>query len=453
MNKIIDSNNIFVEQFNQLKGRLPGATLPWLASLRSSAIEQFSDCGVPTRRVEEWKYCNLSSGIDPEMVLAGPTVNGINNSLLEAYFIDPMPCHRMVFVNGYFRPDLSEMGVLPAGLSISSVEASLVSHGTLLEEHWMQGHNLTEDRLSGESDPRPHAMVALNTAFASGGAVVHIERNVSPDGPIHLIYVSVSESGQTAISHPRTLVVAESGAQATIFETFIGKNDGVHWSNALTQVSVGPGARICHYKHQDESASSVHVGTSHVRLAQDSTYNSFVFSNGARASRNEVRVWLEEENVNCILDGVYLASGQQRMDNWTKVDHMAPGGTTHEVYKGVIGDSAYGSFQGKIRVWPNAIHSDARQLNKNLLLSQASEAASKPELEILNDDVQCAHGSTIGDLDEEALFYLKARGMDDATARGLLINAFVGETIDNLADVPIRKYFKNSFDAWLSKVI
>ena len=164
-------------------------------------------------------------------------------------------------------------------------------------------------------------------------------------------------------------------------------------------------------------------------------------------------MWLEEENVNCILDGVYLASGQQRMDNWTKVDHMAPGGTTHEVYKGVIGDSAHGSFQGKIRVWPNAIHSDARQLNKNLLLSQASEAASKPELEILNDDVQCAHGSTIGDLDEEALFYLKARGMDDATARGLLINAFVGETIDNLADVPIRKYFKNSFDAWLSKVI
>ena len=170
-------------------------------------------------------------------------------------------------------------------------------------------------------------------------------------------------------------------------------------------------------------------------------------------SRNEIRVRLEEENVGCFLDGIYLARGHQRMDNWTRIDHMAQCGKTRETYKGVIDEDAHGSFQGKIRVWPNAIQSDARQLNKNLLLSERAEAASKPELEILNDEVQCAHGSTIGDLDEESLFYLRARGVGEEAARRLLIDAFVGEVIDKLADVPIRKYFRNLFNSWLSEAV
>ena len=445
------TSDVYVDRFDEIRDRLPGAGLPWLKNLRSGAIERFADCGLPNSRVEEWKYTNLSRILDPQPVLAGPSVNGVHRASLKQYYLDPTPCHRMVFVNSYYRPDLSDTGVLPAGLTLCSLETALADRPELLEAHWGILHDLSEDRLSGKNDLKPHAMIALNTAFAAGGAVIHLDHNVSLDGPIHLIYLTALEGGRPAMSHPRTLVVAEAGAHATIFETFIGNGGDAHCCNALTQVAVGPGARVCHYKHQGEAPNGAHIGSSHICLAKNSTYNGFVLSDGALVSRNEIRVRLEGENVDCSLDGIYLARGNQHMDNWTRIDHMAPLGKSREVYKGVIDGAAHGSFQGKIRVWPEAIQSDARQLNKNLLLSDRAQAASKPELEILTDDVQCAHGSTVGDLDGETLFYLRSRGVGETAARNLLIDAFVGEVIDNLADVPVRKYFRNLFNHWLSE--
>ena len=445
-------SDVYVDRFNEIRERLPGAALPWLSSLRGSAIEHFPNCGLPTPRIEEWKYTNLAQIVDSKAILAGPSVNGVSRKSLERYCLDPMPCHRMVFVNGFFRPDLSEIGVVPAGLSMLTLESALAEQPELLEEHWGNVFDMSEDRLSGKSDPRPHAMIALNTAFVGDGAVIHLDHDVSPDGPIHLIYVTAPEGGRQVMSHPRNLVVAEPGAQATIFETFVGDGTSDHISNALTQVSAASGSRICHYKHQGGELRGAHIGSSHVRLAKDSTYNGFVFSDGALNSRNEIRVRLEGENVGCYLDGIYLGRGGQRLDNWTRIDHMAPLGKTREVYKGVMDGAAHGSFQGKIRVWPNASQSDARQLNKNLLLTEQAGAASKPELEILTDEVQCAHGSTIGDLDQNSLFYLRSRGVGEKAARSLLIEAFVGEVIDGLADVPIREYFGKLFDSWLSEV-
>ena len=187
------TSNVYVDRFNEVRERLPGAALPWLTRLRSNAIEHFSDCGFPTQRVEEWKYTNLSRVVDSQPILAGPSVNGVNRGGLEQYFLDPMPCHRMVFVNSYFRPDLSEIGVLPAGLTISTLETTLANRPELLEAHWGDLCDLAEDRLSGKSNPKPLAMIALNTAFAAGGAVIHLDRDVSPDGPIHLIYVAARE--------------------------------------------------------------------------------------------------------------------------------------------------------------------------------------------------------------------------------------------------------------------
>ena len=211
------------------------------------------------------------------------------------------------------------------------------------------------------------------------------------------------------------------------------------------------GARVCHYKHQQEGKNGLHIGTHHVRLYRDSVYNGCVFSSGEGASRHESRVRLEGERGDCTLDGVYLGRDQQRIDNWTRVDHVAPYGQTQEVYKGVMDGEAQGAFQGKIRIWPDAMASRARQLNNNLLLSKNAGVSSKPELEILNDDVKCAHGSTIGDLDEDALFYLRSRGIHDSMARKLMIEAFVVEVIDRLADVPIRNYLRESFSQWLAK--
>ena len=441
-------NDVYVERFDDIHSRLPGAKLGWVSRLRSDAIKRFVDCGYPTVNLEEWKYTNLSSMGDQPFSMAGPSVNGIDVKDIEAFFLDPAPCHRMVFVNGFFRQDLSDIGVLPEGLRLTTLEQMLTEQPELVEEHWVHSLDDYEDRLSGEQDPKPFSMVALNTALSPGGPVLYLDRGVAPDSPIHLMHVVVPEAGGI-MSQPRTLVVAGEGSRVTVMETYIGSGNDPHLVNALTQICVSRGARVCHYKHQGEGENGLHLGTNHVRLDTDSVYSGCVFSSGAGVSRNEARVRLEGERGNCTLDGIYLGRNQQRVDNWTRVDHVAPYGQTHEVYKGVMDDRAHGAFQGKIRIWPNAIASQARQLNKNLLLSEAAEVSSKPELEILNDDVKCAHGSTIGDLEEEALFYLRSRGIDEAMARRLMIEAFVGEVIERFADVPIRNHFKQLFAQWL----
>ena len=443
-------NDIYAERFEDIKDRLPGAKLEWLSRLRSEAIDRFLTCGYPTAKVEEWKYTNLSKICDQPFSMACPSINGIVISDIEALFLDPAPCHRMVFVNGFFRQDLSDIGVLPEGLRLTTTEEILSERPELVEEYWSHPWADYEDRLSGVQDPKPFSMVALNTALSPGGPVLYLDRNVEPDSSIHLIHVVVPEAGGT-MSQPRTLVVAGEGSRVTVMESYVGGGSEPHLVNALTQVCVLRDARVCHYRHQQEGENGLHIGTNHVRLSTDSIYSGCVFSSGEGVSRNESRVWLEGEHGECTLDGVYLGRNQQRIDNWTRVDHVAPHGQTQEVYKGVMDDAAQGAFQGKIRIWPDAVASRARQLNKNLLLSTSAGVSSKPELEILNDDVRCAHGSTIGDLDEDALFYLRSRGIDDSTARRLMIEAFVGEVIDRFADVPIRNHLRRSFSQWLAK--
>ena len=445
-------NDGYIKLFDDVRKGLPGAKYGWLSRLRNEALERFLACGYPTPDVEEWQYTSLASIGDRPFAMAAPLVNGIEKKDIEALCTDPGPCHRMVFVNGFFRSDLSDLGALPQGLRLATIEQVLTEEPEILEEHWLYSWGECEERLSGQQDPRPFAMAALNTALSAGGAVLCLDRGVVPDSPIHLIHLMVPETGGT-MTQPRTLIVAGEESNVTVMETYVGNGENRHMVNALTQVCISQGAKVCHYKYQGEGEGGVHLGANHVRLAADSVYSGCVFSSGAAISRNECRVRLEGEHADCTLDGIYLGRNQQSSDNWTRVDHMAPYCRTQEVYKGVMDGRSHGSFQGKIRIWPDAIESEARQLNKNLLISEDAQAFSKPELEILNDDVRCAHGSTIGDLDEDAIFYLRSRGIDGSAARRLMIEAFVGEVMDRFSDVSIQNRFRKIFSEWLQQAM
>ena len=444
-------NDFYFEHFGNVNSDLPGAKLEWLSRARKEAIERFLECGYPTMNVEEWKHTNLLKQSAALPVMGQPSAKEMVEKDIEVFLLDSTSSHRMVFVNGFFCQRLSDVGVLAPGLRLATTREMLVEQPELMEEHWGQPWGGVERRLSGEEDPKPHSMVALNMALSPGGPVVHAGCNVSCELPLHLIHVVVPGVAGV-MSQPRTLVVVGEGSRVTLLETYVGGGSQPHMVNGLTQVRVMKGARVRHYKHQGEGPNGFHLATNLVRLDAESAYSGCVLSNGGGMSRNEARVSLEGQRGDCTLDGIYLGRGQQRMDNWTRVDHVAPYGETNEMYKGVLDEKAEGAFQGKIHIWPEAVASRARQLNKNLLLSGDARVFSKPELEILNDDVECAHGSTIGELDQECLFYLRSRGVNEVAARKLLIEAFVGEVIDRSPDAPIRAHFRKLFYQWFSQV-
>ncbi len=432
----------YLSRFAAARATLPGAGLPWLASLREEAIERFAEHGFPTRRVEEWKFTNLSKLTKSVFAEARPAANGITQEALAPLGLEGAPTHLMVFVNGRFRGDLSDIGSLPDGVTITSLAQTLESDPDLIEKH-LVGAARSFDA------GRAQALASLNAAFMTDGAVIRLDEGTAPERPVHLLFLALPEENPTLV-HPRNLFLAEAGACATVIETYAGLSERPYWTNAVTQVVAAEDAGINHFKLQAESLSAFHIASTEVVLDRNAYYASFVMSVGGELSRHEIRVRFAGEGVHCALKGASLARGRQHMDNLTRIDHLKPNGVTNEVYKSVVDDRAHAVFQGKLRVAPGAQKTNAYQLNQNLLLSEKAQADSKPELEILADDVKCSHGATVGELDKEALFYLRSRGLDESAARGLLIEAFVGELIDGIGMSPVRAHFRKAFARWLA---
>lgn len=433
------------DHFAGARAALPGAGLAWLGSLRGAALARFAQDGFPAVQVEEWKYSNLNTLAATNFVPAQPVSASLDGVAVPADA--SWPC--LTFVNGFYRADLSSAGELPSGVTVLGLAQALAERPDWLADQLAAFPPLVEERLSGQRDTRPHALAALNDAFMADGAVVLLDRGVVLDTPLHIRHIGIAQTTPVMV-HPRNLIIAEDGAEATILESYEGRGKGAHWTNAVTQVRVGAGARLRHYRLQAEGGESFHIAAVRAHLDRDSTYENFILSVGAAQARNEIRVRLEGTGANCALNGIYLARGAQNMDSWTRVDHLATHGTTTETYKGVMDDTAAAAFQGKIHVSPQGAQTSAHQLNQNLLLSDRARVASKPELEILTDDVKCSHGSTVGDLDADALFFLRARGLDADQARRLLIEAFVTTGIDALGDAALRPYFRAVLDGWIA---
>jgi Fe-S cluster assembly protein SufD len=328
---------------------------------------------------------------------------------------------------------------LPAGARLISLDGAANDAPALIK-----------DRLGSVAGPGGDGLMALNTAFMTTGGVLHVDDGVALDAPVQLLFLATGASAGAAV-HPRNLIVLGAGASATVVETYAGADDTASWTNGVTEIVVGQGARLEHFKLQQEGDAAWHTALVRVRLLQDADYRAFVMSAGARLARNECRVRLEGRGAACRLEGATLLRGRQHADNTTEVVHAALDGTSRQTFKGVLDGASRSVFQGRVLVEAGAQRTDAHQINRNLLLSPGAEADSKPELVIHADDVKCSHGATTGELDREALFYMRARGIDPAAARALLIEAFMVELIEGVTLPAVQAQLAACLDGWLGR--
>jgi Fe-S cluster assembly protein SufD len=424
----------YADQFASVAPSLPGAGLPWLREAREHAIERFAKLGLPTPRTEAWKYTNLNPLLKPAFrPVTGP--NGFDAGTLAA----PAPdaAARLVFVNGLLRADLSDAKALPKGVTLLGFEQALRQEADLVAAHLGRV-------ASAEAQP----LVALNAAFMAGGYVLRIASGTIVEQPLHLLFVTHAGVGPLAF-HPRNLVVAEAGSRAVLIETHAGGAETAAWANPVTEIVAEDGAVLEHYRFHEESDTAFHVGLTAARLGAGASYDSFVLATGGALSRHEIHVALAGEQARCRLLGGFLMRGRQHVDNTTEVIHAVPRTSSRQVYKGVLDDRSRGVFQGRVIVKPDAQKTDGNQLCRTLLLSDKAEIDTKPELEIYADDVKCTHGTTSGELDESALFYMRARGLGEAEARRLLTEAFLAELAETVENAVARACIEERVTRWL----
>jgi Fe-S cluster assembly protein SufD len=396
----------------------------FVRAARAAAIERFAALGFPTPALEDWKYTSVDLIAAREFVAAPATTNGLTAAGAERLGYG-LGGTRLVFVNGHLRPDLSTSR-LEAGVWAGSLARLLAEDPGAAEPH-----------LGRIADLGGRAFPALNAALAPDGAAVLVPRGAVVAEPIHLIYVA-APGAERIVAHPRNLLVAGEGSEVTFVESFVAAGAGVAWHNALTEIVLEDGAQVRHVRVQRQGEEEIHTSAVAAEVGRDASFASHVVSTGGRLTRNDLDVRLVEPGADCSLDGLYLLAGSQHLDNHTHIDHATPRGTSRELYKGVLSGASRGVFNGRIRVRKDAQKTDARQTNRNLLLSDSALVDTKPELEIFADDVKCTHGATIGQLDEASLFYLRSRGLSADAGRSLLIHAFAAEVIDRIPLAPLR---------------
>ncbi len=413
-----------------------GATPSWLGALRDHAIERFAETGIPTPRMEDWRFTDLRRMARTSFAVPR-TEPAPDLDWIAPWYIDG-PCHRLVFVNGRFAPDYSDIGELPPGVRLRPLADAISDDPGLLASD-----------LGKCADRHDGALVDLNTAMMRDGLVLRLDRGAVLDAPVQLVHVAVAPGEPIAV-HPRVLIVAAEGSRASVFETYLGVAGGTYWTNAVAEIAVGPDAAVAHVKLQQESTTAFHTGFSRVAVARGGSYSGFVMSLGARLARTETRVALDGEHASCRIDGGVLLRDRQHGDVTTEIDHRVPNCQSRQTFKNVLDGRSRSVFQGRVVVRQHAQKTDAGQSNRNLLLSPGAVADSKPELRIFADDVKCSHGATVGELDKDALFYLTSRGIDATEARGLLIEGFVGELIDGIEQPAVAARLRRALDGWLA---
>lgn len=392
----------------------------WLSRAREHAIAHFKKTGLPTLRDEGWRFTNVAP---LEEFNFEPVCNSSRDRLSSSALTDipfaGISGTKLVFINAVFAPELSSFPATPAsGVKATNLASALVTETALVRNH-----------LFARADAAKNAFADLNAAYFKDGAFIHVAANTVAD-PIQLIFISTTENGET--THPRNLIIAERRSQVTILETFVSVDKAASLTNSVTELVAADNAVVEHLKFQAENTNAFHMATvaAHCGRAGSVTVHSFAL--GAKLSRTNIYADLAGEGVECVLNGLYHMRGSQLADHFMIVDHAAPRCASHEYFNGILTDQSKGVFHGRILVRPGAQKTDAKQTNKNLLISDRATVNTKPQLEIYADDVKCTHGATIGKLDDEALFYLCSRGIAPEKARSMLVHAFAGNIIDRV---------------------
>jgi Fe-S cluster assembly protein SufD len=397
---------------------------PWLSAVRRLAIDRFAQLGFPTPRNEDWHFTSVARIAEAKFQpLRSPSGDVTTQQLARYAFGAEWPV--VVFVNGRFDARLSTLSRLPAGICV--VE---------LARAWREMPELLERHLGKVTAFQERAFTALNTAFMHDGVVVHIGRDTVVEQPVHVIFVTDANAAK-GILHPRNLIVAERHSSATVIESYVALGDATYFTNAVTEAVVEDGATLKHVKVQRESPRAFHVHTIEAVQRRDSHFVSFSFATGASLSRTNIYTTLAGEGCGATLNGLYVVDGEQHVDHQTRIEHAQPNCFSREIYKGILDGSSHGVFNGKVYVHPIAQKTDGKQTNNNLLLSERARVDTKPQLEIFADDVKCTHGATVGRLDEQALFYLRSRGIGEARARNLLTFAFAADVLETIGIAPV----------------
>jgi Fe-S cluster assembly protein SufD len=423
----IKETDSYVETFERFEEQAKQPA--WVFPLRKAGITRFAELGFPTLQQEDWRFTNVAPIAQlPFKPVFQVSRNSLTRGALAELTFGKLAASRLVFVNGHYAAELSSSPEpQPQGVIVSSLAAALTGNSGLVKEHLARYPQ-------GEENP----FAALNAAFFQDGGFIYVPAGQHVEAPVHLLYISTAkEAGAT--SHPRNLIIAEKGSQVTVLESYVSLAEASYFTNAVTEMILEEGAAVEHVKFQDESRNAYHVASIHVHLGRGSNFISHSIATGARLSRNNILTTLAGERVECILNGLYLTRGDQLADHHMVVEHAQPHCNSHEYYNGILDGHSKGVFHGRILVRRPAQKTDAKQTNKNLLLSDDATVDTKPQLEIYADDVKCTHGATIGQLNEESIFYLRARGIGAETARRMLIHAFAGEIIERIRHITARE--------------
>jgi Fe-S cluster assembly protein SufD len=424
MTQLVDEHkSVHVSHFERLELAPPARSdHAWLDRRRRAGIERFNDVGFPTTKQEDWRFTNVAPIAKTRFALP----KRVKLSGNPPFSFGHEAAAELVFVNGYFHPELSKLDTIE-GVRVASSGDTLTSDGEVLERH-----------LGAYADVRNNSFVALNAGFVGEGAFVHFARGAVLDRPIHLMFLSVPSTEPT-VSHPRVLIVAEDNAEATIVETYAGFGEGVYFTNAVTEVVAGNNARVDHLRLQQESRQAYHVSTTQAQVGRTGAFISQSASLGSKLNRNDLNVVLNGDAAETTMNGLVWIGGDQHVDNHTLIDNARPGCPSHELYKHVLADKSSAVFKGKILVRQVAQKTDSKQTSKALLLSDDALMNSQPALEIYADDVKCTHGSTIGPVDEDMVFYLRSRGVSLDAARHLLTYAFAADITRRIRIEPVRR--------------
>ena len=423
-----ETQNHFVGEFESFERIVAASDPAWFAPIRKAAIADFAETGFPTTSHEEWLYTNVSNIAKTPYVRASAE-HGAAKSVLSSSLAPALGGPRLVCVNGRYSESLSSLANVPNGLQVRSLQSALADRAL----------PFLEARLAKHAHYKGNPFIALNTAFLEDGVVVHVGKGKVIETPVHIIHVAVGQA-DPVVTYPRTLVLAEENAQVTVVESFVSvSSSSPCLTVAAAELIAEPNAVIDHYRLGRESRDVSHVGALAVHLERSSRISSNSFSLDGKLVRNNVFAILNGEGADCILNGLYLLGDEQHVDNHLRVEHVAPHCHSWEYYKGILDDKSRGVFSGRIFVHKDAQKTDAKQTNKNLLLSDAARVDTKPQLEIFADDVKCTHGATIGQLDADALFYLRSRGLGLETARDLLTYAFASESLEQVKIEPLRE--------------
>jgi len=407
--------------FAQQRAGTPGPD--WLRALRQRAAAQFGEHGLPTTKHEEWRFTNIRPITQTPFVPAEEAPASVSCGDVARYQFEEFDASLLVFVNGQYEDKLSDP---PTGVTVCPLSEAIASHEDILRPQL--------ERIAGKDND---GFARLNTAAMEDGVFIHVKKGQAVQHPIRLLHIA--SPGKPFMSHPRNVIVAEQGADVTVIERYVTLGEGAYFTNAVTQIEAGDNAHVAHYLLEQESNQAFNVNTLHIHQGRDTRVESHSVLLGGALVRNNIWPVLDGENGDCLINGLYIGHGSQHLDNFMHVEHAKPNCESRQFYKGILDDKSHGVFRGRIVVHQEAQQTDAKQTNANLLLSDSAEIDTKPQLEIYADDVKCTHGATIGQINEDAIFYLRSRGIHKDDARAMMVFAFAGESLDRMSVAPIRE--------------